>query len=318
MAPGGELHHLLVADDGELARVRGDPRVRGVDALDVREDLAAIRLELGRQGDGRGVRAAAPQGGDLGGVDVAGRRRVLQALEGRGAHALEAGDDDDLAGGELGADPAGIDTRDAGLAVAAIGGDAGLRAGQADRRDAERVQGHRHQRGALVLAGGEEDVQLAGIGLVRDGGGQRQELVRGVAHRGDDDDQLGAVLALADDASGDAPDAFRARNRRAAELHDDEGAGHGGHSTRGAGRPGHRGSVAAGGGMVTAGSPASEPGRPGSGCTAASAAAAPSLQGPASPAAPLRRRPAPPRSAGCTPGEHCSAAAEVCRQMHTT
>ena len=44
--------------------------------------------------------------------------------------------------------------------------------------------------GALVLAGGEQDVELAGVGLVRDGGGEGEELVGGVAHRGHDDDEL--------------------------------------------------------------------------------------------------------------------------------
>ena len=206
-------------------------------------------LQLGRERDGRRVRAAAAERRDLRGVDVAGRGRVLQALEGLGAHALEAGDDDDLAGGELRADAPGVDARDPRPAVAAVGGDAGLRAREADRRrrpatcSAIDIEGR-----ALVLAGGEEHVQLAGIGLVRDGGGQGEELVRGVAHRGHDDDELGTVRALADDPPRDAPDALGVGHRRAAELHDDEGAGHGGHSTGGAANSatGRGGSVAAG------------------------------------------------------------------------
>ena len=74
------------------------------------------------------------------------------------------GDDDDLAALELGADAARLDAGDAGPAVRAVGGDAGLRAGQADGRDAERVEGHRDEGRALVLAGREQHVELARIG----------------------------------------------------------------------------------------------------------------------------------------------------------
>ena len=121
----GELHHLLVADDGELAGVRGDPRVRGVDALDVREDLAAVRLELRRERDRRGVRAAAAERGDLGGVDVAAAGRVLQALERRrrscpGSPATMT----TLPAASSAADAPRVDAGDARPAVAAVRGDA--------------------------------------------------------------------------------------------------------------------------------------------------------------------------------------------------
>ena len=210
--------------------------IGGVDALDVREDLAAVRLELRREGDRRGVRAAPAEGRDLGGVDVAAAGGVLEAVERGDAHALEAGDDDDLAGGQLGLDAARVDAGDPGPAVAAVRRDPGLRAGEADRRDADRMQRHRDEGGALVLAGGEEDVELAGIGIVRDGGREGEELVGGVAHRRDDDDEARPVGPLAGDAPGDALDALRAGDGRAAELHDDEGAGHGGNSSGGCGR----------------------------------------------------------------------------------
>ena len=92
--------------------------------------------------------------------------------------------------------------------------------------DAQRVEGHRDERRALVLAGGEEDVELARVRLVGDRGGQAEQLVRGVAHRGDDDDEVVAGGALAGDPARDALDAVRAGDRRTAEFLDDEGGGH--------------------------------------------------------------------------------------------
>ena len=154
-------------------------------------------------------------------------RVVVSALLGVGtALALEAGHDDHLAGVELLVDAGRIHGGDPGLAVAAVGRDAGLGAGQADRRDAERVEGHRQERGALVLAGREEHVELARVRLVGDRGGQGEELVGRVAHRADDDDELRAGCPLAGDPPGDALDPVRPGDRRAAELLDDEGGCH--------------------------------------------------------------------------------------------
>ena len=108
----GQLEHLLVADDRQLAGGRDEPGVGGVDAAHVGEDLAAVGAQRGGQGDGRGVAAAPAEGRDL----------LVQ--RGRGALALEAGDDDDLAALELGPDPARLDAGDARPAVRAVRGDA--------------------------------------------------------------------------------------------------------------------------------------------------------------------------------------------------
>src|SRR5205807_1075791 len=88
-ADAGQLEHLVVADGVDLARLGDDARVGGVDAVHVGVDFAAdlavagggVVLHDGGEGDGRRVRAAAAQGGDV----------VLLV------DALEAGDDDDLA-----------------------------------------------------------------------------------------------------------------------------------------------------------------------------------------------------------------------------
>ena len=100
-------------------------------------------------------------------------------------------------------------------------------------RTPKRVERHRDERRALVLAGREEDVELAWIRLVRDGRRQGQELVGGVAHRGHDDDEVRPGRALAGDPPRDALDAVGAGHGRATELLDDKGAGHGGHSSGG-------------------------------------------------------------------------------------
>ena len=87
----GHLQHLVERDVRELARARDDARVGGVDAFDVGVDLADVGAERRRQRDRGGVGAAAAERGD-----------VLA----RG-HALEAGDDRDLARRERVADPVG-------------------------------------------------------------------------------------------------------------------------------------------------------------------------------------------------------------------
>src|SRR5262249_20008343 len=74
------LEHLLVRERLELARVRNEPGIGGVDAVDVRVDLTNARTERGRKRYGRRVRAAASE-----------RRDLLLAR-----HALEARDEHDL------------------------------------------------------------------------------------------------------------------------------------------------------------------------------------------------------------------------------
>ncbi len=127
-------------------------------------------LEAGGERDGRRVGAAAAEGRGFGAPRslACGAPVVIPAERGL-AHALEPGHDHDLALRELGADAGGVDVGDPGPAVAAVRRDARLRAGQGDRRHAERVEGHRDERGALVLAGCEKHVELAAIGIVGDG-----------------------------------------------------------------------------------------------------------------------------------------------------
>ena len=78
-----------------------------------------------------------------------------------------------------------------------------------------------------MLAGGEEDVQFARIGLVGDARREAEELVRGVAHRRHDDDQVVAGRALARDPPGDPLDAVGAGDGRAADISGRRGGCHG-------------------------------------------------------------------------------------------
>ena len=84
-----------------------------------------------------------------------------------------------LPGVERFAEPARVDRLDAGLAVRAVGDDADLRAGEADRLLAEFVDGHGDQRDGDLLAGGQEHVHLAGGRAGGDLGGLGDEVVGG-------------------------------------------------------------------------------------------------------------------------------------------
>ena len=215
----GQLEHFLVADDGQLAGVGHESRVRGVDAADVGEDLASRRAEAGGEGDGGRVAAAAAEGRDVT------RRCVRRASAGvirTGGPTLEPGHDDDLALLELGLDASGLDARDPGPAVPAVRRDPGLRSAQADRGHAQGVECHRQEGRALVLAGCEQHVELALIGRIGDGRGQAEELVGGVAHRRDDDHEARPGRALTGDAPRDPPDPICVGEAGASEFLDDE------------------------------------------------------------------------------------------------
>ena len=107
--------------------------------------------------------------------------------------------------------------------------------------DAEGMEGHRHEGRALVLAGREQDVELARIGLVGDSGGEAQQLVGRIAHRGHDDDEVVAGGSLARDPARDALDPVRVGDGGATEFLDDEwGQASKGHSTFRVSAPGLR------------------------------------------------------------------------------
>ena len=202
-ARGGHLQHLLGGEPVELAGGGHDPRVGGEDAVDVGVDLAHLGTERGRQRHRGGVGRAAAERGD-----------VLGVL----GDALEAGHDGDVAGPDGVLDPARRDVDDLGLAVRGVGDHAGLGAGERLRLVAELGDRHRDQRHRDPLAGGEQHVELARRRQRRHLLGEVAQLVGGVAHRGDDHDDVVARPAGVDDPLGDPLDAGRVRDRRSAVL----------------------------------------------------------------------------------------------------
>ncbi|MDT4849538.1 hypothetical protein FQZ97_836620 [compost metagenome] len=147
-AHAGHLQHLFKAHAPEAARFGHDARIGGVDAVDVGVDQALGGLERGGHGHGRGVAAAATQRGDVA----------------FGVHALEAGDDDDLAGGQVGADAHVVDRLDAGLGERAVGLDRHLPTGVAHRFQTLGLQRNGQQRRRSLLAGGGQHVEFAAVG----------------------------------------------------------------------------------------------------------------------------------------------------------
>ena len=147
----GQLQHFVVADPLDASGFGQQPRIGRVDAVDVGIDFAGLGVQHRRQGHGRRIAAAAAQRGD-----------VVILVD-----SLKSGGDHDLAFVQRLPHAIGRDRLDAGLGVGAVGLDADLSAGQADRLMPERMDGHGHQRHADLLAGGEQHVHFAGRRLHR-------------------------------------------------------------------------------------------------------------------------------------------------------
>ncbi len=215
----GHFLHRLVVELGQVLRVRDHARIGAVDAVDVAVDLAAFGPERGREGHCGGVRAAAAQGGDLAAV----------------AHALVAGDDHDASAVELVLDAVRAHLDDARVEVAVVRDDSGLRAGEADGVVPARLDGDGEQRHADALAGADQHVELALGGLrasVRraagtHGGllGEGQQVVGGLAHGTDHDDDVVAVLLRTDDLIGYGAELVDVGDGRSAVLLNDDGHG---------------------------------------------------------------------------------------------
>ena len=126
-AGGRHFQHFFRGDLVDLAGGGDHARVGGVDAVDVRVDFADVSFQGGGQGDGGGVGAAAAHGGDVFGL---------------WAHALEAGDDGDVAPVQCGLHAVGRDVNDTGLAMQGVGEHAGLGTGEGLGGGSGGVNGH--------------------------------------------------------------------------------------------------------------------------------------------------------------------------------
>ena len=140
----GHFEKLVVSDLLDLLGIRHHTRVAGINAVDIRVDLAHVGLESRRNGDGCEVGAAASKCGDL----------PLERL------ALESGDDADIALVEKFADLPWGDVGDFCLCVNTACDDSRLRAGERNRLAAERIDRHRGESDCGLLAGGEENIHF--------------------------------------------------------------------------------------------------------------------------------------------------------------
>ena len=192
-------------------------RIGRVDAVHVGVDLAGLRPQHRRQGHGRGVAAAAAK-----------RRDVVRLVD-----PLKTRRNDDVPLVQRLVNPLGRDRTDPGFRVSAVGDDADLRPGQADRLVPQRMDRHRHQRDAHLLAGRKQHVHLAGGRLVGDLFGQVDQQVGVLAHRADDHHHLMALLLGTDGLSRRGEDLLAVGNAGAAKLLDDNGHGNEGLGARG-------------------------------------------------------------------------------------
>ena len=198
----GQLQNLVVADAVQLASLGHEPRIGREHAVDVGVNLAGVRIQHRRQRHGRRIAAAAAE------------RRDVEIL----VDALEAGRDDDLAVVEQLLHPLGRDRLNAGLGVRAVGADADLRAGEAHGLGPERMNRHRHQRDAHLLAGREEHIHLAAGRVVGDLLREVDQHIGLMPHRADDHHDLVAILLRANRPPRRHTNLFRIGDTRAAEF----------------------------------------------------------------------------------------------------
>ena len=163
-----QLQHFVIRNFGQLLCLRHNARIAGINAVDVREDLAQIRLQGNRHRNRRRIRAAASE-----------RRHIAVFV-----HALEARDKDDALFVQLLLHALARDLLDAGERVGRRRVHADLPAAKRHNRIAQLFNCHRHQRNRHLLAAGKQHIHLAlrgvGVNLLRLG----NQIVRGVALRG--------------------------------------------------------------------------------------------------------------------------------------
>ena len=126
--------------------------------------------------------------------------------------------DHDLAGGELIENSLVVDRLDAGFRECVVGDQPDLPAGEADHLVALRMDGHGHQRDRHLFSGGEKLIHLALGRIVADFFGKFDQLVGGVTHCTDDDDDLVSLFLGRDRALRGRMNVFRVGNRCSAKF----------------------------------------------------------------------------------------------------
>src|SRR5579872_4180160 len=178
-----QLQHVLEGDLVQPSRLWNHPGIRGVDAIDVRIDVAAIGLDGRRNRHGRGVGTAAAERGDPPGLRI---------------DALEAGDDGDLLALLEALDQfAPIDVENAGRGVGVAGHDRDLPALPGAGLDAHALQHDGEKSRGDLLAGGDDGIIFPRVMQRRSLGAPGHELVGFARHRRDHDGDLMAGINLA-------------------------------------------------------------------------------------------------------------------------
>ena len=201
-ALAGQLQHFVIGDLVQLSGIGHQTRVRSVNAVHIRVDLAQLCVEGRRQRHGTGIGAAPAQG-----------RHIPLPV-----HSLEAGDQNDAVLVQLRADALGVDPLDAGVGMDAGRLDAHLPGGQGHTGQSHGLQCHGAQRHGDLLAGGKQHIHLplggVGVDLLRLG----NEIVCSVALGGEDHNHVvPRQIGLCDDA-GYVADALGISHAGAAEF----------------------------------------------------------------------------------------------------
>ena len=178
----GELQHLVIGDAVNLSGLGADIGIGGVNTLYIGKNLAGIGLERGGQCDGRGIGAAAAQGGDVSLV----------------VDPLETGDNHHPALIQLGHDLVRINGLDPGLGMDGIGIDLHLIAKKRNGVAPGLLHGHGKQSDGHLLAGGQQHVHLSGIGQLLHLGGQVHQTVGLTRHGRQDNHHPVALIFISE------------------------------------------------------------------------------------------------------------------------
>ena len=197
-----QLQHLIIGDGVQLLGILYDTRIGSVNAVYVGVNLAEIRAERCCNGNCGGVRAAAAE-----------RSHVAHLV-----NALETCNNNDAAVIQLCLEALACDTLDAGIRVVAVGLQTDLPAGQGYDRKAQLLDGHRQQRHGDHLAGVEQNVHLTLRRTVVQLGSLYDQIIRGIALRGYNYNNLIACLCGLGNNVRNILQSLGVGNRSAAEL----------------------------------------------------------------------------------------------------
>lgn len=204
------FEHLVIGDLAHFASALDDARVGGVDSVDIGEDLARVGFEGACESDGGGIGAAATESDGI--------AELINALEACG--------DDDFTLIELVNDAGGIDAEDASLGMIGGGAHTDLGAGERNGGLPKFLERHGEQSDGDLFAGGEKHIHLAGVGglirLIVDALREGDQIVGGIAHSGDDDDDLIVGMFIVEDSISDVEDFISGRDGAAAEFLNNE------------------------------------------------------------------------------------------------